>query len=81
MNMSGDPEALPAPYEFQADQNGLTLWKPEYDRLIVRTRPNKKVTLTCSQGREVMVFNLSPDQARHIAALITSAAEQAESGR
>lgn len=66
--------APPPANEFIADDTGLTLWRAELDGITVR-RVFNGVLVEAFHGDHRLVHTLSADHAKHLAKLLSEAAE------
>lgn len=69
-----DSMVTPPPSEFTSDNTGIIKWRPVFDGITVYKVFNG-VRLSVTEGEKNIVFVLNTDQARHIAALLSEAAE------
>ncbi|WP_157928856.1 hypothetical protein [Pararhizobium haloflavum] len=69
-----DTDTMPLPPEtFFADASGVMQWRAEIDGITVR-RAFKTVVVTAMRGETQLSYTLTPHHARHLAALLTAAA-------
>jgi len=72
-----ETESKPVPPVDQliAEEHGLTAWRPQYDGIEI-SLAWRCVKLRLYRGEQELTFNLTPEQARHVAACLVARADR-----
>lgn len=67
---------VPPVGELLAGDHGLTAWRPQYDGIEISRVPFDRVRLRSFRAAAEVSTDMSADDARHLAKLLTEAAER-----